>query len=73
MFAGLQSLTTQQEGSKSSASEYIPRDDITEAMRMRAFGSTGFGEAIFDGDDPELEEAIREMVAGGQVDFGGEI
>lgn len=38
---------------------------------MRAFGTPGYGEAIFD-DDPELAEALGDLVANGHVDFGEE-
>jgi hypothetical protein len=52
------------------ASEYIPRDDITEANRIKAFGGTvGYGETIFDEDDPDLAQVISEMIGSGQVMF----
>ena len=54
----------------STSNDYIPRDDTTEAMRIKAFGgATGYGEAIFE-EDPELAEALSEMIANGQVDLG---
>jgi hypothetical protein len=61
--------------SPSSTSDYIPRDDVTEAGRIKAFGGQiGYGETIFEDDqgDEELKQAISEMVANGQVDFGEE-
>jgi hypothetical protein len=52
------------------ASEYIPRDDITEANRIKAFGGTiGYGETVFEEDDPDLAQAISEMIGNGQVMF----
>lgn len=61
--------------SPNSTSEYIPRDDVTEAERLKAFGGqVGYGETIFDEEttDEELKQTIMEMVANGQVDFGEE-
>lgn len=53
-----------------STSDYIPRDDATEALRIKAFGGgVGYGETIFE-DDPELAEALSDLVANGQVDLG---
>ena len=56
-------------------SDYIPRDDVTEAERLKAFGgAVGYGETIFNEEttDEELKQTIMEMVANGQVDFGEE-
>lgn len=56
----------------SGSSDYIPRDDVTEAMRLKAFGAPGYGDVIYD-DDPELNEAIQDLVAHGQVAFREEV
>jgi hypothetical protein len=61
--------------SPNSTSDYIPRDDVTEAQRLKNFGAAqGYGETIFDEEttDEELKRAITELVANGQVDFGEE-
>ena len=52
-----------------SSSEYIPRDDVSEALRMQAFGHPGYGETIFDEEtDPEVNQMISDLIGGGQND-----
>lgn len=57
-----------------SSADYIPRDDATEAERLRNFGaSVGYGETIFDGEpDDDSAQLLRDMIASGQVDLGEE-
>lgn len=50
-----------------TSSEYIPRDDVTEALRLRAFGQPGYGETIFD-EDPEAAMVLSDLIGGGQND-----
>lgn len=51
-------------------SEYIPRDDVTEAQRIKAFGgSVGYGDVIFD-EDPDVTAMLSDMIADGQVEVG---
>ena len=79
-FAGLQQLsqsqvseTTPLTSSPSWGSDYIPRDDATEALRLKNFGAgIGYGDVVFDPEDEDLAEALSEMMASGQVDLGGE-
>lgn len=80
MFAGMQQMTQQNMESQpvsvpaapflTTSSEYIPRDDVTEALRMHAFGQPGYGEAIFD-EDPEAAMMLSELIGGGQNDMVG--
>jgi len=52
--------------------DYIPRDDATEAERIKNFGgSIGYGETIFDGEpDEDTAQLLRDMIADGQVELG---
>jgi hypothetical protein len=53
-----------------TSSDYIPRDDSTEAIRLqRLSGAFGVGEQLFV-DDPGLAHNLSEMIASGQIDFG---
>lgn len=54
-----------------SSMEYIPRDDITEALRMQAFGTPGYGETIFEEDDNEAAALLSDLIGGGQNDMTG--
>ena len=55
-----------------SNSEYIPRDDVTEAIRLKNFGATtGYGETIFEeAEYDDMAQMLSDMVANGQVDMG---
>jgi len=81
MFVGMQQVTQQNLESQpvqsvvpaapflTSSSEYIPRDDVSEALRMQAFGHPGYGETIFDEEtDPEVNQMISDLIGGGQND-----
>lgn len=54
-----------------TSSDYIPRDDITEALRMQAFGTPGYGETIFEEDDNEAAALLSDLIGGGQNDMTG--
>lgn len=81
-FAGMQQMTQQNMESQpvqsvapaapflTTSSEYIPRDDVTEALRMQAFGQPGYGEAMFD-EDPDAAMMLSELIGGGQNDMVG--
>ena len=80
-FAGMQTYTqgilSQNQQSPSAAptpstisSDYVPKDDISEAVQLQKLSQTfGVGEQLFL-DDPETAEMLAGMMRNGQIDFG---